>query len=547
MKNLFPFIFSILIICFSCKNDDSDDIQSPEESLTIFVKVLDENNQPISNAKIINGSNEFTTNSSGIAEISNPFESYGKYRFSVTKDGHFPGSLNVDPYNINPDGHSVILLASASTGTVPSTGGTVSGSGWIFSSTGGFVYENGSPVTGNVEIAIRYINPENLEGIQAAFPGGDFGGVSGGTDIQLYVYGFVAVGYTQNGIRVYPEPGSVSITVQVPGVYANATQDGGKVYYYDETAQIWEESANPTVSGLDVTMVLPSESTFSCFGKGYPVFSARYQKSVCDPGDGFLYGVAVEFHTEMSPELLGVTYSGFVYGGNGTWWNEFESYPIIGYDPFPHFNFTDSEIENYNNNVGIESFGGLAGYDYGIKVHSIRIPKTEPNLILVSEISDVVIAEYSSLPAGITYLGLINKFCTGEIQNPHDGSNPNQNEGQFTFNGFTYSGSTVVSASPFCSTGIQVGIMGENTQNELLTFIITNMPQQNSGTYNFSEFSNDNGCNLVAVISLQSGYYASLIGTLQKTGAKSFTFNCILKNVSNHSDQISISGSGIYP
>lgn len=534
---LFFIVFTFASLFYSCSSDDGGN--STEENITIIVKVVDENNQPISNARITNGSDEITTNSSGIATINNPTETYGKYRFGISKDNHFPGSLNVDPYNVNSEGYTIMLLAASSTETIPNTGGTISGYDWTFTSTGGFVYENGSPVSGNVDIAIRYINPDNLEEIQAAFPGGDFGGVGGGVDLQLYVYGFVAISYTQNGIRVYPAVGSVTITVQVPGVYANAAQNGGKVFYYDEAAQIWEESANPTVSGLNVTMPLPSQTTFCCFGKGYPIATVKYKKSVCDPGDGFLYGVAVEFHADMHPDLLGVTYTSFLYGSSGTWWNEFTTYPIIGYFPFPPHNFSNSEINHFNNNVGEEAFSGLAGFDYGFKIHSIRIPKTEPGLITQSDISDVVILNYPILTAGTTNLGLINKVCTGEIENPHGNTNPTQGQGQFTYDGTNYTGNCYSVNATQCSSGGKDVLLTSSLGN----FIIYNIPQASSGTYNFTEFQSG-GCNLF-VISTVDGNATSTGGTLTKTGSNSFTFSCTLQDISN-GYVFTITGSGNY-
>lgn len=542
---LFFIVFTFASLFYSCSSDDGGN--STEENITIIVKVVDENNQPISNARITNGSDEITTNSSGIATINNPTETYGKYRFGISKDNHFPGSLKVDPYNVNSEGYTIMLLAASSTETIPNTGGTISGYDWTFTSTGGFVYENGSPVSGNVDIAIRYINPDNLEEIQAAFPGGDFGGVGGGVDLQLYVYGFVAISYTQNGIRVYPAVGSVTITVQVPGVYANAAQNGGKVFYYDEAAQIWEESANPTVSGLNVTMPLPSQTTFCCFGKGYPIAKIKYKATNCDKEDGFIYFSVIEWNPSALPNIIGVTYTSFVLGGTSnlpyftTHQQSFNGYHYPNYES--GHNVYNTQYDNSDERV----FSLLANFDYGIKLHSLRLPKwTNINNggVPISELSDMIIEEYSSFSPGVTVLGDINKFCTNQISNPHTP----EGRGWLYHNNTGFTGKATTSITTNCQSGISVLVQKDpNTVDN--SFRINNIPEASFGNFNFIETTNSSSsCGLTFSCIIDGVNYVSdnIGGSLRKLSENRFSFHCSVKQVFNEQNRREFSGEVIY-
>lgn len=560
MKNITKTLITIMtLFLLSCEKDDSNNDSNNSNNNPHYKEknykmiVVDESNQPIANAVISDGTNSITSNSSGTATFNTPNETYGKYRFSINKDGYFVGSLNLVTFSDPDNTYKVMLLQSSNTSNIPNTGGTVTGTGWTFISTGGFNYENGSTATGNIDISIRYIKPSDFESLRNAFPGQDFTGLSGSNDSWLYIYGWVAISYSLNGVRVYPSNGSVNIKVQVPGVYANAAQNGGKVFYYDEAAKIWEESANPIVSGLDVTMPLPSQTTFCALGKMVPTATIKYKKTTCMPGDFYGYGVQIEYDydnlSNYINSLIGfhvsLTETGSGGGGNSSYGADL--YPsgfALGNIPMLYLSHaTGSTDGTYTNavfdNLGFENetFTFPAAYNGGFKIHSIRIPlkQGEEN----NPISDKIIKEYVSFPVGVTNLGVLNTVCTGTTPNPHSGNNNSNNgNGNFAYNGQTISGtcSSIVAQTSGC-TGIDVIIGSSNN------FIIQNMPSATSGTFNVN--GDGSNCNPRA-ITLFGGASQSTSGTITKTGLKSFTFNITMENLSTGGTNLVATGSGNY-
>lgn len=553
-KLRFLVLASLFVTTFaSCKKDNGDmnssNVPLPKEK-NYNIIVVDESNRPVADAKISDGRNSVMSNSSGTAILKAPIESFGKYRFSIDKNGFFTGSLNLVTF-ANPDSsYKVMLLASASTATIPSTGGIINGSGFSFTSMGGYQLANGTPVTGNVNISIRYIKPNDFETLRNAFPGQDFTGLSGTNESWLYIYGWVAISYSQNGVKVFPTAGSVNIKVQVPGIYANATQNGGKVFYYDELARIWEESANPIVSGLDIIMPLPSKTTFCALGKLVPTTTIKYKKTTCMPGDFYGYAVQVEFDFER--------FENYVRGIPGFSMDLRRSLGFnttLGADKYPSgkaignqaaiflFRATGSTDGTYTNaifdNLGFENeyFIFPTAYDAEFKVHSIRIPLKQGQE--KDPLSDRVIKVYSSLPAGVTNLGILNTVCTGTTPNPHS-SSPSTGNGQFTYNGQTIN---------VTCTAIQAQTIGCSSSKDLVmfgieNFIIKNIPLASTGTFSVNGSGNDNDCNPQA-ITLFGGVARSTTGTITKTGANSFTFSITMKDISSGASKIA-TGSGNY-
>ncbi len=555
MKNLTLITFAIFtFFLISCSKDDSSSNSSNTTNTPQYkeknykIIVVDESNQPISDATISDGTNSITTNSSGTATFNSPVETYGKYRFNINKVGYFEGSINLQTFS-DPDlNYKVIMLQSETTSAIPNSGGTVTNPLWTFTSTGGFQYENGTTATGNININIRYIKPDDCESLRNAFPGQDFTGLTGGLEGWLYLYGWVAINYSLNGVRVYPTVGSVTITVQVPGIYANAAQTGGKVFYYDENASLWEESANPTVSGLNVTMPLPSQTTFCALGKIEPTATIKYKKTSCMPGDFYGYGVQIEFDSENLINYLDskVGVHGTVWIGNGSYGADlYPSGYALGNIPMIFVErITGSSDGTYTNavfdNLGYEneSFTFPAAYNGGFKIHSIRVSlrQGEENY----PISDKVIKEYASFPAGVTNLGILNTVCIGTTPNPHN-TNTEAGSGQYSINGQTVIGTcgSIQAQTAGCS-GIDVIIT--DVQNQNTTFVIRNMPTASTGTFNVN--GNNADCNPRAE-SLLGGVSVSTSGTITKTGAKSFTFSIIMEDLVTGSNQVA-TGSGDY-
>ena len=114
----------------------------------------------------------------------------------------------------------------------------------------------------------------------------------------------------------------------------------------------------------------------------------------------------------------------------------------------------------------------------------------------------------------------------------------------FTESGTTYSGPCTAVNSTSCTNGKDVGI---TSSTGTPAFFVYNMPSASSGTFNFT-----NGASSVGTCNLWGGYVLSVSnvnvtrsGTLTKTGANSFTFSCIVYDITTNVNK-TITGSGNY-
>ncbi len=155
-------------------------------------------------------------------------------------------------------------------------------------------------------------------------------------------------------------------------------------------------------------------------------------------------------------------------------------------------------------------------------------------------------------PIGSVYVGAIPPNTTTvapDIQSTNCSSSPGT--GSFMANGITYSG--------ICTSVPDVGTGGalNNIDVAIITtagdgFLIYNMPQQASGSYTFTDgWVTEGGSSLYALTTLLPVQFASVSGTVVKTGSNAFTFTCTMNDIDNEDTpgsgkQIIITGNGAY-
>lgn len=156
---------------------------------------------------------------------------------------------------------------------------------------------------------------------------------------------------------------------------------------------------------------------------------------------------------------------------------------------------------------------------------------------------------------GETYTGQFTSLDGGgnlPICLSFDGNNSGSTgTGQFTINGNVYATGCSIenTPSPNCPEMTNTYMFTSDSYNR---FILLNMPQASSGTYPILEIANvneaSNYCYLsgICVLVLEDKYYLTQSGTLTKTGAKSYTFSCIVYNADNPSETKTVTGSGTY-
>jgi hypothetical protein len=116
--------------------------------------------------------------------------------------------------------------------------------------------------------------------------------------------------------------------------------------------------------------------------------------------------------------------------------------------------------------------------------------------------------------------------------------------GQFTMGAITYSGSCLSVAD--VGAGGALGYIDVLINGNGGSFIIYNMPQANSGTFSFTDGGNNAGSSqLYALNTVNSSLASQAGGSVIKTGAKKFSFNCTLYNIGNGQTS-TVVGNGTY-
>ncbi len=174
-----------LFLISSCKKDSEDDTPgggNPPGGNTVStnfsVKVIDENNTPMAGVAVDVYGSIAMTDGTGTATINAaaiPIEDAGRMKVAFEKDGYFDHMIGVTPKINSSTFTSVVLLEKELAGTIGNTsGGTVSGDQNRINATispASYVMEGGEAYTGDVNIYMKYINPDE-EDFSLAMPGG---------------------------------------------------------------------------------------------------------------------------------------------------------------------------------------------------------------------------------------------------------------------------------------------------------------------------------------------------------------------------------------
>lgn len=122
------------------------------------------------------------------------------------------------------------------------------------------------------------------------------------------------------------------------------------------------------------------------------------------------------------------------------------------------------------------------------------------------------------------------------------------NQGTFTFDNVIHAGQCFCSITPTCTSGNSDVTIDASTAGMGNAIIIYNMPSQSSGNFPFVQFTGTNNCNLYLLpSSINNNYivpYTNTVGSVTKTGAKSFTFTETFKDINGISH--TVSGSANY-
>ncbi|WP_425077548.1 gliding motility-associated C-terminal domain-containing protein [Psychroserpens sp. S379A] len=262
-RNLF--VFACVLIVSSCEDDNwnTDNPTTEEEQVSNFSenfgssinarfmgKVINEENNPISDAIISIGNTMTTTDSNGVFSIldASVFEKFAY--ITAKKEGYINGSRALVPSDgINQV--TIMLLNLDTTATINS--GEISTvdlqNGTQVTFDGNFVNAEGESYSGAVNVTLKHLNPDSNT-MELQMPGMLFAENANGSPRVLETYGMIAVELrSTSGEELNLAEGSTAeISAPVPQNVTN-TPPTIPLWSFDEENGYWKEEGSATLQG----------------------------------------------------------------------------------------------------------------------------------------------------------------------------------------------------------------------------------------------------------------------------------------------------------
>ncbi|MFT5723964.1 MAG: hypothetical protein ACI9JN_001081 [Bacteroidia bacterium] len=244
-KTLF-LLFTTLLFSFSQCTLDKNDIQpdyeievGQSESHAISGVVVDENNQPVNNARVEIMGSITETDENGFFYVDKA-KVYSKHAYvKVVKSGYFLGSRSFYPTS----GTNIVdikLLKKKLAGRFDATtGGTISFESVSIDMGSGFVTESGTTYTGNVNVNGAYIDP-TADDINEIMPG-SLRAISTDGESLLASFGMMVVELTDdNGNKLQLAEGNTAeISSPIPSELESTAPNTLPLWYFNEDKGYW--------------------------------------------------------------------------------------------------------------------------------------------------------------------------------------------------------------------------------------------------------------------------------------------------------------------
>ena len=252
-------LWPLLAIAFvACQKENLPDDSFQKEldlgrltTASAYGFVVDESNNPVSEAVVTLGNKTDLTDENGVFRIDKAQVTENLAQVTVQKEGFFLGSRSFLPrYDNNPN-IQIKLLRKTVAGTVESADGGEVKLGTkvtVVFQANAMVRSDGQPYPGKVEVAVQYIDPTAPD-LDQRMPGNLLGFSEEDGVSSLATFGMVAVELTgEQGEKLQLAAGKpATLEVSVPASLLGQAPAVIPLWHFDETVGIWVEEGEATL------------------------------------------------------------------------------------------------------------------------------------------------------------------------------------------------------------------------------------------------------------------------------------------------------------
>lgn len=272
IKQIISISLLLLLVFTGCQKDNETFVTDDSKSYnsTLFGLVLDENQNPVEGASVNYKNASTTTDEYGVYKIENVKVNDQHNFITIEKSGYFEGCRTFRTNRERRFNHTTILLeknfnknfSSASGGTL--TDGNIN---LTFPANAIVVDDSKTDYSGTVQVAIRYLNPSDLN-TSLSMPG-DLTGITLNDELNiLTTYGMVYVELqSPQGEKLQLKSDiKATMTATIPSELISQAPSELPMWHFDNSAGAWKEEGIAQRVGNEYVAEV---SHFSCWNYDY--------------------------------------------------------------------------------------------------------------------------------------------------------------------------------------------------------------------------------------------------------------------------------------
>lgn len=272
--------------CFmACNTDDGNDIppiEITETSITldeykgdvitipnVLVTVKDEDGFAINNATVTIAGATYNTDDKGLAMINNANAYSNFLTVSAAKANYLTNFKTINPTESHSQVIDIILLKHEINGSFDGSASSASvnanNSQAKVEFTGGIVNETGNTYSGNVNVSVKHLSPDN-EATFTTMPGALLAENNEESVMQLETYGMLGIELTgTNGEKLnITEANPATLTFPIAPDQAIIAPETIPLWYFNEDKGIWVEEGEATKVGNNYVGTVNHFSWWNC-------------------------------------------------------------------------------------------------------------------------------------------------------------------------------------------------------------------------------------------------------------------------------------------